>query len=149
MPELECRAVLKNTQLSPPETKEKERVSYGERIAALRNTQLESAIDDTEGCRAHYIKSAVLKNTQLSPPEIKEKERVPYEKRVAVLRNTQLDFTSDDTEGCRAHYIKPAVLKNTQPSPPEIKTKAYLLKKRRYIARSDISVKTPFSKLQP
>ena len=47
--------------------------AYVESIAVLKNTQLEFASDDTEGCRAHYSKSAVLKNTQLSPPEIKTK----------------------------------------------------------------------------
>ena len=96
----------------------------------LKNTQLSSAIDDTERLTSPLDKSAVLKKTQPIPPEIKEIKRVPYEESITVLRNTQLSFASDDTEGCRAHYIKPAVLKNTQPSPPEIKTKTYLRRNR-------------------
>ena len=65
------RALLKNTLLSPPETKERK------------------SLPDLE-CRV------VLKNTQLSPPDIKEKETSPEEVSIpafacsAVLKKTQL-----------------------------------------------------------
>ena len=64
---------MKNTQLSPPETKERIRVPYGERKAEVKETQLENARGNTERSPDPPYCSAVLKNTQLSPPETKTK----------------------------------------------------------------------------
>ena len=69
-------AVLKNTQPSPPETKESKSVPYGERKAVLKKTQLENARGNTERSPDPLYCSAVLENTQLSPPETKTKTQV-------------------------------------------------------------------------
>ena len=62
-------AVLKNTQLSPPDTKVKERVPYVECRVELKETQLEIARGNTERSTDPPYCIAVLKNTQLSPPD--------------------------------------------------------------------------------
>ena len=66
-------AVLKNTQLSPPETKEIIRVPYGERKAEVKETQLENARGNTERSPDPPYCSDVLKNIQLRQPETKTK----------------------------------------------------------------------------
>ena len=77
-----CRALLKNTLLSPPDTKEKESLPDVECRAVLQNTQLsppdkkekESPPDLKEKKSIPALQcSAVLKKIQLSPPEIANK----------------------------------------------------------------------------
>ena len=78
-----CRALLKNTLLSPPETKERKSLPDLECRVVLKNTQLsppdikEKETSPEEVSIPAFACSAVLKKTQLSPPEISNKNILP------------------------------------------------------------------------